>query len=148
MAHAIPKQATTNPLLSTGHCYMGVRLPSVQPSAESVCNPVMLPDSPRTTRLQNSLHPAVWLVTQSLLQLENLCAPSLCAWTIYMFLTENCQWRALLEMTDFLLQGRGELHNSPSLPAMWSRRYSGLHERICRRGPWHREQPLLTQQWS
>lgn len=58
--------------------YTGDRLPSAQPSAESVCNSVMLPGSPSTTRLPNPLHPAVWLVTQSLLQLENLHTASLC----------------------------------------------------------------------
>lgn len=83
MIRAIPKQVTTNPLISTGHCYTGDTLPSVQPSAESVCNPVMLPGSPRTTRLPNSLHPAVWLVTQSLLQPENLCTLSLCLDHLY-----------------------------------------------------------------
>lgn len=72
--------------------YTGDRLPSVQPSAESVCNPVMHPDSPSTTRLPNSLHPAVWLVTQSLLQLENLCTDSLCLDHLYVHHWESpCQ---------------------------------------------------------
>lgn len=109
--------------------YTGDRLPSVQPSAESACNPVMLPGSPSTTPGCQTLQ-CDWL-HKVFYSLKTFTLPP-CAWTIYIFTTENRQQRVLPEMAD-LPQGKGEQHNSPSLPALWSRRYSGLRERICRR---------------
>lgn len=64
--------------------YAGDRPPSVRRSSGSICDPVVLPDSPGNNGLPNSSHPALWLLTQAILQLENLhCLPlpglSVCA---------------------------------------------------------------------
>ena len=105
--------------------YTGGRLPSIQPSAGSVCDPGVLPDSPRTNRLPNSSHPAVWLVTQAVLRLEKslrcLPLPGL-----------RIASGEYSEIADFPL-GKGGMHNSPSSPGMWSSTYGSLHESICRR---------------
>lgn len=93
--------------------HTGDGLPGLQPSAGSACSPGVLPDSPGTNRLPNSLHPAVQLVTQAVLQIDNLCALSLCL---------NCLFRhdwespaeSSLRNGRFSTGERGKTHKSPS----------------------------------
>lgn len=100
MVHAVPKQVTTNPLMSTAHWLHSDRCTAQCTVCLQPCDASRQPQDYQAAKL---IAPSVWLHKVY----YSLKISALCPWTIYMFFTVNCQWRAFPEMTDFSTEERG-----------------------------------------
>lgn len=109
MVHAVPKQVTTNPLISTGHW---LHRWQVYSPVQNV-SPILwcFQDNPRTTRLPNSLHSAAW--SHKIFYSLKISALSSCPCTIYMCPHWELSVESIPRNDRFFYRGKGSCRTAP-----------------------------------